>query len=255
VNETLAVGNKPYADGARLDATRLEGRFHAGMAWLFVGVAIVGFAPRSFAIVTGTMPLPPLVVHLHAAVMASWVTLLALQATTSLTGRMDLHRRWGLASLVIAPLVLAMLIGVTVVRQNAAFGTPGGPIVNNILFLQIRSIVLFPTFFIWALSTRHTDPQMHKRMMLLATLMLLDAAIARMSWLPFNEFPKSYLAVHLYLLLLLVPPIVYDFMRTRRIHRAWLWGLALTLPWVVATELIWDTPWWRDFGPKLVGAG
>jgi hypothetical protein len=94
-----------------------------------------------------------------------------------------------------APLVLTMLTAVTIVRQNAAAGAPAGPIINNILLVQIRSIVLFPTFFIWALRTRRTDPEMHKRMMLLATLMLLDAAIARMNWLPYNEFPKSYLAV------------------------------------------------------------
>ena len=186
-----------------------EGHFHAGMAWLFVLVAVTGFAPRSFAIVTGKMALPPLVVHLHAAVMASWVVLLAVQATLSLAGRMDLHRKWGLASLVAAPLVLLMLIAVTVVRQNAAAGTPGGPVVNNILFLQIRSILLFPTL----------------------------------------------LAVHLYLLLLLVPALLYDVLRLGRIHRAWVWGLALTLPWVVATEFVWGSHWWRGFGPKLVGAG
>ena len=232
-----------------------EGHFHAGMAWLFVLVAVSGFAPRSFAIVAGKMALPPLVVHLHAAVMASWVVLLAVQATLSLAGRMDLHRKWGFASLVVAPLVLIMLIAVTVVRQNDAAGTPGAPVVNNILFLQIRSILLFPTFFIWALRTRRTDPQTHKRMMLFATLMLLDAAIARMSWLPYNQFPRSYLAVHLYLLLLLVPALLHDVLRLGRIHRAWLWGLALTLPWVVATEFVWGSHWWRGFGPKLVGAG
>ena len=231
-----------------------EPLFHAGMAWLFVVIAIAGFVPRSLAIIHGTMPNPPLAVHLHAAVMASWVALLAVQATLALTGRMDLHRRWGLASLVVAPLVLTVLIAVTIVRQNDAFGTPGGPIVNNILFLQIRSIVLFPTFFIWALLTRRTDPQMHKRMMLLATMMLLDAAIARMTWLPFNTFPLSYLAVHVYLLLLLVPALLYDLIRQRRIHRAWVWGLGLLLPWVVATEVVWGSDWWREFGPKLVGA-
>jgi len=90
-------------------------------------------------------------------------------------------------------------------------------------------------------------------MMLLATLMLLDAAIARMSWLPYNEFPKHYLAVHIYLLLLLVPALLHDLIRRGRIHRAWVWGLALTLPWVVATELLWGSHWWREFGPKLVG--
>jgi hypothetical protein len=92
-------------------------------------------------------------------------------------------------------------------------------------------------------------------MMLIATLMLLDAAIARITWLPFNEFPRSYLAVHLYLLLLFVPGMLYDLIRRGRIHSAWIWGLALTLPWVVATEFVWGTDWWRDFGPKLVGAG
>jgi len=252
---TMAYGESAPLLQATPRRLWFDGHFHAGVAWLFVLVAVAGFAPRSFAIVTGKMAVPPLVVHLHAAVMASWVVLLAVQATLSLTGRMDLHRKWGLASLVVAPLVLMMLIAVTVVRQNAAAGTPGGPIVNNILFLQIRSILLFPTFFIWALRTRRTDPQTHKRMMLFATLMLLDAAIARMSWLPYNEFPRSYLAVHLYLLLLLVPALLHDLLRLGRIHRAWVWGLALMLPWVAATELVWDSHWWREFGPRLVGAG
>lgn len=242
-------------EGASLGGSLFNRHFHAAMAWLFVIVAITGFAPCSLAIVSGRMVIPPLVVHLHAAVMASWVVLLAIQATLSLSGRMDLHRKWGLASLAVAPLVLTMLIAVTIVRQNDAAGTPAGPIVNNILFLQIRSIVLFPTFFIWALRTRRTNPETHKRMVLLATLMLLDAAIARMSWLPYNAFPKSYLAVHIYLLLLLVPALLHDLIRLGRIHRAWIWGLALTLPWVVATEFVWDSHWWREFGPKLVGAG
>jgi len=230
-------------------------RFHAAMAWLLVVAAVGGFAPRSIAIVNGTMPMPPLVVHLHAAVMASWVTLLAVQASLVLMGRIDLHRKFGLASLVVGPLVLIMLVAITIIRQNDAAGTPAAPIVNNILFVQIRSILLFPTFFIWALRTRRTDPQTHKRMMLLATLMLLDAAIARMSWLPGNEFPKHYLAVHLYLLLLFVPLLLHDVIRLGRIHRAWVWGLVLILPWVVATEFIWGSDWWGKFGPKLVGAG
>jgi hypothetical protein len=97
-----------------------ERHYYAAIAWLFVLVAIAGFAPRSVAILAGTLRSPPLVVHLHAAVMASWVVLLAMQATLALTNRMDLHRKWGLASLVVAPLVLTMLIVVTILRQNDA---------------------------------------------------------------------------------------------------------------------------------------
>lgn len=246
------AGNPALVGATRATSDR---RFYAGMAWLLVVVAVAGFAPRSVAIIKGMMPMPPLVVHLHAAVMASWVTLLAVQATLALTGRIDLHRKWGMASLLVGPLVLTMLIAITISRQNAAYGTPAGPIVNNILFVQIRAIVLFPLFFVWALRTRVTDPQTHKRMMLLATLMLLDAAIARMTWLPYNQFPRDYLAIHLYLLLLVVPALVHDLIRLRRIHRAWIWGLALMLPWVVATDFAWGSPWWGKIGPKLVGAG
>jgi hypothetical protein len=244
------AGMNELAVGVRAQALR----FHAVMAWLFVLVAFVGFAPRSIAIVGGSMPMPPLVVHFHAAVMASWTVLLALQASLSLAGRMDLHRRVGMASLVLAPAVLLVLIAVTFVRQNDVAGTPAQPIVNNILFLQVRAILLFPLFFIWAMRTRRSDPGTHKRMMLLATLMLLDAAIARMTWLPFNVFPRDYLAIHLYLLLLLVPALVHDMITLGRVHRAWILGIAIVAPWVVATQFVWDSRWWRDFGPRLVGA-
>lgn len=243
-----AAGRRPLA---RPGFDRL---FYPGMAWLLVLAAVAGFAPRSTAILAGAMENPPIVVHMHAAVMVSWIALLAVQATLPVAGRLELHRKLGLAAVALAPAVLVMLTLVTVARQTDAAGTPAAQTVNNILFLQIRSILLFPTFVIWGMATRRSDPQTHKRMMLLATLMLLDAAIARMGWLPFNEFPASYLAVHLYLLLLIAPALIYDAVRLGRVHRAWVIGLALLLPWVVGAELVWDSPWWMAVGPRLVGA-
>lgn len=250
LKNTLSKGNYMNEDGTRLH----ERVVYAGSAWLLVLVTVVGFAPRSLAILDGTMPNPPLPVHMHAFVMASWTLLLALQASLSFTGRMDLHRKLGRAALVLAPAVLVVLTLITVVRQQDAAGTDAAQVVNNILFLQVRSILLFPAFVTWALVTRKSDPQTHKRMMLLATLMVVDAAIARMSWLPFNNFPFSYIAVHVWLLLLIVPALIYDTVKLGRPHRAWIRGLALFLPWVVATEFIWDSAWWTEFGPKLVGA-
>lgn len=149
--------------------------FYAGMAWLLVLVTLAGFAPRSIAIIGGAMPNPPLVVHMHAFVMLAWTVLLALQASLSSTNRMDLHRRLGMLSLAVAPMLLVMLTLVT--------------------------------------------------------------------------------AVHMYLLLLPVPALVFDFVRLGRVHPAWLWGYGLTLPWVVATEFIWNSAWWLELGPRLVGAG
>lgn len=57
------------ADTASPTAGFFDRHFHAAMAWFFVLVAITGFAPRSLAIVSGRMPVPPLVVHLHAVLL------------------------------------------------------------------------------------------------------------------------------------------------------------------------------------------
>lgn len=53
-----------------------------------------------------------------------------------------------------APALVAGLIGVTIVRYYDLTEIDAGAIASNILFLQIRSIVLFPVFFVWAIAVR-----------------------------------------------------------------------------------------------------
>ena len=62
----------------------------------------------------------------------------AVQATLSLVGRMDLHRKWGLAALVVGPLVRTMLVAITIVRQNDA-EAGGGEVAPEDLPLLWRS--------------------------------------------------------------------------------------------------------------------
>jgi hypothetical protein len=57
----------------------------------------------------------------------------------------------------------------------------------NVLLLQLRSILLFPLFVIWALSVRRSSPATHKRFMIIATVVILDAALGRSDWLPGPE--------------------------------------------------------------------
>lgn len=51
------------------------------------------------------------------------------------------------------------------------------------LLIQIGSIVLFPTFVAWAVLMRR-QPLWHKRLMALATMGLVQAAVDRMQWIP-----------------------------------------------------------------------
>jgi hypothetical protein len=123
----------------------------------------------------------------------------------------------------------------------------------NTLLNQGRAILYFSVFFLWAILSRKADCETHKRMMILTIVPATTAAFARMPWLP-TTTPDSPLAPHAYMLLLLAPVIIYDVVRLGRPHSAYLIGLALMLPWMIATELLWNSPWWAATASRLMGA-
>lgn len=235
------------------DESAVDKWIYVFTAALFAAVAIVGFAPRSAAILAGELRFPPLIVHVHAALMFAWLGLLLAQTVLVATDRTALHAKVGLASLVLAPCVLATMIAITIWRYGERVELGQIQQGSNILLTQGRSIVYFTLFFTWALVVRKKDRETHKRMMLLATVVLIGAAITRMTWLP-TTFPNSYGAVHAYLLLLLAPSVTYDIVRLGHPHRAYVIGLALLLPWLIATQLLWNSPWWVETASKLMGA-
>jgi hypothetical protein len=47
--------------------------------------------------------------------------------------------------------------------------------------------------------------------------------------------------------------LIYDVVRRGRVHRAYAIGIALNLPFVIATHVLWSSPWWLAVAPTLVG--
>ncbi len=221
-------------------------------ACLLMLTAIVGFFPRSVEILTGVRRNPPLVVHIHAAIMVMWLGLLLAQAFLVANRRTHWHRKLGLTSLLVGPALVGSMIAVTVWRFGERISLGQDVAGANILTSQARAIVYFSIFFTWAILVRTKDPETHKRMILLATIGPFSAAFARMTWLP-GTFPESPLSTHLYMLALLVPAITYDVFRLGRPHIAWLIGLALLLPWLIVQEMLWGTPWWTATATRLMG--
>jgi hypothetical protein len=126
-------------------------------------------------------------------------------------------------------------------------------LVSNIMIIQIRVGILFPLFVVLAIMARRKDPETHKRLMIPATVLPLPAAINRIEWLP-RTLPDSPG---------LAGPVrsAVDYCRcsssmsygTDASPRAYVIWLTVSLPFVVATELLWGTPWWLATAPKLVG--
>ena len=251
-------------------------RAHALDHWLyvftaasFVAIVLAGFIPDSLmkieAVRAGERPPFPIVLHMHALLMGSFLLLLLAQTWLMATGRRELHMRLGLLSMAIAPALV--VVGFVLVATNyhilwgAVQASPPGKkeelqgilnIWENIMLLQMRIGILFPLFLAIGLKARGRDAGMHKRMMILATAMALPAGIDRISWLP-HTMPASPLSPDLYTLLAVAPMFLWDVTRNRRVHPAYVIWLAINLPFAIAVHGLWDTAWWHQAARQIMG--
>ena len=240
------------------------------MAVLLITVTLAGFVPDSLMkigmVEAGKRPPFPLVMHLHAVAMGSWLLLLLAQTSLMATGRRAGHRQLGLTAMVLAPavVVIGVVLAPTMYQQlwNSVHAMPGGPdadglqqvaIRGNIALIQIQVGVVFAIVVTLAVRARKRDLATHKRLMVLAPIVAMPAAVDRITWLP-ATMPGSPLSPELYILLLAAPIFVWDLYRLGRVQRAYGIWLALVLPTGLLVNLLWNTPWWQRTVPWLMGA-
>ncbi|MEO5773817.1 MAG: hypothetical protein ABIQ32_06830 [Sphingomicrobium sp.] len=262
--------------GPRPDVLSGTPRAHAVDRWIYVAMAawfiaivLVAFIPDSLgriaAIQANQRPPFPLIAHVHAVLMGSFLLLLLAQTVLVATGRCQFHRRLGLTAMVLVPaLVIAGLILAPTtyhgVWNGAHFGPPAAqaaltpvlPALENILLLQIRIGILFSLFLTLALRARGENAGLHKRMMFLGTAVALPAAIDRMWWLP-TTLPHNAVATDLYVVAAVLPMFAWDVVRNRSVHRAyWVWGSVYLVASVVV-NMLWDTPGWHATAQRIYG--
>lgn len=270
------LAGMPAGDNRRID--HLSGTPRAGFIdrWIyvftaasFVAIVLAGFIPDSIMkidmVQAGQRPPFPLVLHLHAVLMGSFLLLLLTQTTLVATGRGALHRRVGTAGFVVgtALVLVGFILVPTMYHQtwNALQTAPAAArpelqqvllVRENIMLLQVRIGILFSLFLVIALKARGKNAGIHKRMMILATAMALPAGFDRITWIP-TTMPVSPMSPDLYTLLAVAPMFVWDVVRNRSVHPAYGIWLAINLPFAVVVHGLWDTPWWHSVAPRLLG--
>jgi len=173
------------------------------------------------------------------------VLLFIVQTALVASHRVAVHRRLGVAGAVLAA---AMILAGTSVAIAAARGGSAPPGMDPMAFLAIPffDMVLFATFVTTALVMRR-DKETHKRLMLLAYISLIVAAVARLPGvLPLG--PPAFFGLG-YLFVVLAA--IYDFVSRRRVHKAYLWGGGLMVASVPLRLLISGTGAWRGFAELL----
>jgi len=178
----------------------------------------------------------------HGAVFTAWMVWLIGQALLIRQRHFALHRTMGWAGAVIAVAMVTLGTYGAIVAAGRPGGFIGVPLPpQQFLIIPVTGMVFFGTMVAMAVAWR-ARPQHHKRLMLLATVNLLEAAFIR--------FPLEFITDNAPLttfgpaLLFVVALGIYDRRTMGRIHPVTLWGgiaIALSLP--VAFVVSGNAPW------------
>jgi len=225
----------------------IDRRFYSWAAAVAAVVVLLGFARTYYLKTVFGAPELPLLRHLHGLVMTSWFVLFIAQARLVAARRIELHRRLGVVGAGLAVLILA--VGTTVAIDAARRGSSPGPPPLVFMVIPLVDMAVFAVLVGTALwFRRRTD--IHRRLMLLATLSLLPAAIAR---IPLELIRSSVVLAAFGLAdLFILACVAYDTFRARRLHPAFGWGGLLVVASHPLRLLLAGTAMWMRFARWLV---
>jgi len=205
-----------------------------------LAVVVAGFAPTYYLGFWFGAPPLKVIVHVHALAFTAWLVLMISQTVLIRVGRGRWHRAMGKVAVGV---VAVMVVTGYMVIFGKARPTPSA---RAFIFTPILSLLLFPVLFGLAIRFRR-DPATHKRLMLLATIVTVNAGVLRaMRLFSLDGVPyfQSYIVGYA---MLLLPLIAYDLARLGKVHRATAWGSALLLARHPLHAAIAHTDTWQRF--------
>jgi hypothetical protein len=227
---------------AAIPRTTAPRRLYVSLAVLAIAIAIVGFWRSYFGPLLAGVVDTPAIIHFHAAVYVGWLALFLTQAVLAATGRVAAHMKLGRFAIGYGVLVIAAgllaAFGMFVLRVRAGEIAAA----QTALLGPLLDMLVFAPLFAAAVYFRR-KPELHKRLMIVATTSLLIAAVGRM---PFLGQPRSLLLVHLIWTAPILLAMAHDFWRQRRIHPVYVLALVvLVLEGPLVRIAVRGTEQWR----------
>ena len=213
-------------------------------------VVFIGFSPSYFRAGMLRAPLPSPILHVHGAIFTVWMLLFLVQAALISAHRTAWHRSLGTIAFCLPPvmIVIGVMAAIDALGRKVSI-PPLDPSVS--LAIPMFNIASFAVviFASWRARRR---PDAHKRLILLATIGLAEAALGRFPWSQMGFSPAAGAVTGLGLLVLLV--IVYDLFALHRIHPSTRWAAPLTFAAGAFAVPIGMTSAWHSLAASLARA-
>jgi hypothetical protein len=192
-------------------------------------------------------PQAPWILHLHGVVYIGWMLLLVLQTGLAASGRIRQHRAVGSVGIAWGTVVFGLGIIVSIAAPVMTFnaGTRTLDEAAGFMLIPLVDMVLFGGLFFSAIAYR-SQPELHKRLMILATIAIAFAAIFRMQAI---GVPMQVGVILWFALPVL--GIVYDLRSRGSVHPVYWIGLAAMVVVILRLPFSETETWLRIARPII----
>jgi hypothetical protein len=222
--------------------------FFGAMVVLLYATVYYGFAKTYYAAGMVHAALPAPIIHIHAALMSLWLVLLAVQVGLVLARKVAWHRSLGVFGFLVAlaMVIIGPIAATNALRRGAA---PLGLDALTFYIIPLTAIGLFALFAFAAWRARR-KPADHKRLILIANIALIDAAVGR--W-PVNFFELHPPAQDLVPLGFLLALVTYDLISQRKVLRSTIWASVVLMAVHLTRVPLGQTHAWHAFATLMLG--
>jgi uncharacterized membrane protein YozB (DUF420 family) len=161
-----------------MGASRGKPRFYVWMAVATILIAFGLFAPTYWLqLPGGTFTGSPLL-HLHGLLFSAWCILFLSQTLFAASGRIERHRAWGLFGIALATAMVFSGLATSIMSIVNGTAAGHGAAVRAFAIVPVTAMVVFAVLIAGAVAAVK-KPEIHKRLMLVATLSILQAPLDR----------------------------------------------------------------------------
>jgi len=227
--------------------------FYVAHAVLMIAIVICGFFPYFAPLLTqGAVPLrfQHWAIHLHSAANMGWMFLYTALAVLAWRRRIDLHRRFGPPAAAYGALVavVGFCAGFVLALRRNEVGT-GPDDAAAFLLIVLTDMLMFAGFLAAGVHYRKR-PEIHKRLMLLATWSIAVVGAMRLHGRLLLPLMPEWVAD----LIVLTPVLLligHDLLTRRRVHPVSLIGLFVFALRLYRRDFA-DSEMWLPIGRTLL---
>ncbi len=226
----------------------LDKYFYFLMSLLVAAIVVWGFSHSVNAHLFHPALPRPFLLWIHAAAFSGWVAFYILQSALVRTHNVRVHRSLGWFGAALGAVMIPLGVSTAIVMGRFNTYRLHQPGADAFLIVPFYDMLAFAVCLALAIYWRR-KPELHRRMMLLATCGLLDAAFGRVDFIFNNSL--FFLCVDAVILL----GVGRDLIVNRRMHKVYLIGLPVMMicqAFVVYT-LRSGSYWWVSIAHAILG--